>query len=215
MYTRRRFELAEDNVCAWWMLPKRDIFSTDCPSLILMNKLSAHVIYVYGCMYVCTGNKSNFHHGTLNDDDWSACDLPQKNFCHCSCIIGSLLLSRIWHKSLPIAYVNILLHYFFQRHHDYFIATSPTASMHYCSADTLPARWSELLDTHSPGEQTRNQNLLNTLARAFLIPIERSSSTCKNEGYICVLHRACGCSRAGRPDPQCARHSRRVRDDSL
>lgn len=37
----------------------------------------------------------------------------------------------------------------------------------------------------------------------------------RSRRYACTLHRACGCSRTGRPDPQCARHSRRVRDESL
>lgn len=37
----------------------------------------------------------------------------------------------------------------------------------------------------------------------------------RRQRYACTLHRACGCSRTGRPDPQCARHSRRVRDESL
>lgn len=44
---------------------------------------------------------------------------------------------------------------------------------------------------------------------------EGSTGQCRSRLISCVLHRACGCSRTGRPDPQCARHSRRVRDDSV
>lgn len=42
---------------------------------------------------------------------------------------------------------------------------------------------------------------------------ERDNAGAGDRWYACVLHRACGCT--GRPDPQCARHSRRVRDDSV
>jgi len=68
-------------------------------------------------------------------------------------------------------------------------------------------------------------NLFIRLAsNAFLVTIVRylpmrenegSTGQCRSRLISCVLHRACGCSRTGRPDPQCARHSRRVRDDSV
>ena len=46
-------------------------------------------------------------------------------------------------------------------------------------------------------------------------PAETEQDNWESELYVYALHRACGYNRTGRPDPQCARHSRRVRYDFL
>lgn len=52
------------------------------------------------------------------------------------------------------------------------------------------------------------------LSRDFLPP-PPSPGEKETKGISASCSRMRGCSRAGRPDPQCARHSRRVRADSL